>query len=1121
MSAADDKDPFDDPFAEEDYDPTAAFAFQARTQLREKLSELTSVVTHHEQQSLGDDGVIARSAKKTVSRILDQLRVLNEDVERAVNRVLSTDSDSQAHQMAVSEAIAALHESLPLFDEGTLWAQHVGSLDGPAMTIAPQVISTLEEPRAASAQLLQDLQGWLQERLDDRDGSLVLLHTTPGVGKTHQMLRAASHLQMAEKRRVIFAARTKEMILPPRGEILTRAIATHPLARGYTLPIYGRDDSNCYQSVAVELAQQHGYAPGRAVCMGCEHHPRNAYDFGEPVCGYYQVRVNANNMSRGVRAGRVQQYPMILTTHAALVAATEADGGMYGECWGSDVIFIDEDPTDAIETDVVCSEGQMSFSSARIEHVDTSEMAMLFRSVAKIAAAQRSEASSNGFCASGTKEKNSHPIHSRYDSVFASGDLWRLLEYAQQASGSNLSVAELLRNVVESGSFQVMAGDLSGVSSVLELNNRDIPPRTLFVMADALLREARHREDVARSIYEKITGEHGSLSRIKSSTDAEDLAYQVRLECIPASYEKGRLTDEWRFVFRQTRSFNNTASTLVVGDAYAQKDHYRYLFEREPEVIQSVASLHPDAKIIRVLHSGANIGELNRGGFGDILAAAETFLRDHVQPGDRVLVYGHSELRPRVEKFLESVRDRYDLTAVAYEHWWGGRGKDAYNGWEHVITISDPILSIGGLKHVVNARAFRDSEKAWGMDKVKSADRIRIGSIKHGILAALRNGHPRLALEHERSNVAEMTQALHRARPVHNATHLYTIGEMERSPDLLAQTVTFVPSDERFESVSSSRRRGKTKRADARVPAIEGSLQSFVTTHEMHMGVRAIVDHFGVWHPYFTHALVTAANTHVRVRGMLNTPCSDRDSLSQDAMFCEVGADGFQCRELPAWSNKDPIRPRWQFAHIGTHQDDSEPLSRNPSLFPCHFDMAHMAQCCATATRGRSAGANANDDGHLPQMPLPKCHDGSPVRSSLAQAVDVDWGAEAGLDGVLRTLPSTKSLLGRIWDPPVWWEALSKRENLPRAIEQMSDQDFRSLGLVPFTPSRDPSWMSGRRGPKAKAWYDPAMLGVRPDIAERLLFRILDNQYGFPRSHGGMDRPNFVPTLPKRLKVPF
>lgn len=133
-----------------------------------------------------------------------------------------------------------------------------------------------------------------------------------------------------------------------------------------------------------------------------------------------------------------------------------------------------------------------------------------------------------------------------------------------------------------------------------------------------------------------------------------------------------------------------------------------------------------------------------------------------------------------------------------------------------------------------------------------------------------------------------------------------------------------------------------------------------------------------------------------------------------------------------------------------------------------------------------------------------------------------DWGAVAGADGILKATATVRPPVARVWDPPVWWEALSREENLPKAVREISATDLEGLGLCSFTPSRDPSWMRGRRGKKALAWFDPALTGPQIATAERLLFRMLDNQYGPPGPGGALVRPNFVCELPLSLKgVPF
>ena len=118
--------------------------------------------------------------------------------------------------------------------------------------------------------------------------------------------------------------------------------------------------------------------------------------------------------------------------------------------------------------------------------------------------------------------------------------------------------------------------------------------------------------------------------------------------------------------------------------------------------------------------------------------------------------------------------------------------------------------------------------------------------------------------------------------------------------------------------------------------------------------------------------------------------------------------------------------------------------------------------------------------------------------------------------------PDGRSLVDRVWDPPTWWEALSRIENLPKAIREISSADLEGLGLKPFTPSQQPAWMAGRPGRKPTAWFDPSLTNGSVTVADRLLFRILNSQYGYPHRDGHLERPNFVPTRPEPLKgVPF
>jgi hypothetical protein len=313
--------------------------------------------------------------------------------------------------------------------------------------------------------------------------------------------------------------------------------------------------------------------------------------------------------------------------------------------------------------------------------------------------------------------------------------------------------------------------------------------------------------------------------------------------------DKGRKADEWRFVARVKNEMNTRNMRIVVGDAYAQKEHYEQLFRRQADMIDRIGALHEDSVIFRYLDQLCNIGSLRKGNLSRVLNFVEMALPDDTE-GKRMLLYGHNDLRERVEPWLAQVQERYGLSEVAYEHWWGGRGKDQYNGWEFTFCISDPIQSLSGIEHVVNARAFHDSLRAKTDDeKLALGVQINVGTPTHGVVHALGSGHPRLALEHQRQNVAELTQAIHRARPVHQGVRIGIFGEMELGRDLVAQVQTVIPAEYRKARVSKSRR--------SRM--VTGFVDAFVSAHEVDSAIDAIIDHYGVFSPMFAHSLLGIA----------------------------------------------------------------------------------------------------------------------------------------------------------------------------------------------------------------------------------------------------------------------
>ncbi len=864
-----DEDPYDlDPFGGSEYDPSLAFARVAAIQAQKYVESANEYIARQRASRPHVTDQVSASACKSVDLQIRDLRQLAAEARLFYERAKEQKKHSAKLAELVGAAINRFHQLRAIHERLMMTAHNITQEGGIYRLPTSREIdpTLLNNPRHASRQADQHLRQWRDLWRSSHNGRLVVLKATPGVGKTHAMIRLA-HQEQINRQRVVVGVRTKDMIHQPGSEMRRRLVQSSPSGGLSLSVIYGRDATNCHHPETVDAVTSHGYSPATTVCSQCEHHPDNSPDFGLGVCGYYRARMLADMYSKGARENIYQQYPLVLTTHASFVAATQVHDGRYGSFWDPDLALIDEDPTDALETDLLLSHGQCSFRSRSPETRAAGTMAHLCREAIDVARDQRARASDNGFRAPGEEERNSHPIHSRYDSVYTGQELEQVMRTALQrlAVTQNVSTLQDTLRSVGATRFSVPAGGLMSVESTDDINCLDIPPSSLAEIADAIHIQMVHAMQIRRIIYTKNMGTHPKgdscgevLNELSNHTDIMPMSYQVRLECLPMDLAKGRVRDEWRFVLRQFRPLRNRTAALVIGDAYAQKQHYEDLFERPAEMIDIVSQLNPDASFLRVLDSECGISRLRDGGLQRILALAENQLREEARPGDRVLIYGHQELRDRVEKWIANTLLPRGLV-VAYEHWWGGRGKDQYNGWEFTVTISDPVLSVSGIKHRANARAFRASLQARRDDeKLLHAQCCEIEGHNHGAIYALRSSHPRIALEHERVNVAELTQASHRARPVHHPVRIISYGEMELSPDLVAQTEsTLGPRSRKLMLASAQRTR--SDRDDRPVDL-------FTTTHEAFRAIVGIIHHFGAYSRWFSHALVVRSRGSARAK---------------------------------------------------------------------------------------------------------------------------------------------------------------------------------------------------------------------------------------------------------------
>lgn len=1072
-NGGDGEDPFDlDPFGGSEYDPGLAFALVAAENASGLLEDAFRFV---EQQKIARPEVvdqISTSASKSADVQLQDLRELVAEAHQFHLLAKQEPSRSSEH---VQSAIHSFHEARGIHERLMLTAHNITQEGGvyqmpPATEIDPTL---LQEPSRASSVIHQQLGLWVSQNRDSVDGKMVVIKSTPGVGKTQAMIRAA-HQEHLNKQRVVVAVRTKDMIAEPSSEMRSRIVKTSPMGKLTLAVIYGRDETNCNKPETVEAVMAHGYSPGPTVCTQCEYHPENSPYFGLGICGYYQERISADITSKGARRGIYWQYPLVLTTHASLVAATHVDGGRYGSFWGADVAFIDEDPTDAMETDLILSRSQCEFRSRSPDTRPAGVMAQLCREAIEIAIYERGRCSENGFRGPGEEKRNSHPIHNKYDSVYTGQDLERIMTDALQRMSLTQNISSLQGTFRDVGAnrFSVSPGALVQVESSDDINSLGIPPSSLIDVADAIHGQMVHGMQLRRIVYQHNNNTHPKganseeiLEELIKHTEIDPMSYEVRLECLPMDIAKGRERDEWRFVLRQFQSLSNRSASLVIGDAYAQKEHYEYLFERDAELIDVTTQLNSGASFLRVLDSECSISRLREGGLQRVITLAENQLREEAKPGDRVLIYGHQELREHVEEWAEATLLPMGLI-VAYEHWWGGRGKDHYNGWEFTVCISDPVLSLSGLAHVANARAFRASCSAkTNEEKLLHAQKCKIGSDSRGAVYALRQGHPRITLEHERMNIAELTQALHRSRPAHNPVRIITYGEMELSRDLVAQTESVVGPGSRKLSVSNARRK-KASRDDRPVDL-------FTTSAEAFEAIKSIIRHYGCYSTWFSHALIA------RSRG-----------LGRVAM-CQSG--------------RDHSDTKWHKS-ISEILSDAEGLSQFEAE---NVDVALKDNCYV---------------GHVHIRPR---HHVSPSNWVPDQALDdivERRGSTEPAGGEARTEPDPRTVIERVWHPSVYWDLLTSNRGWPRAIRaahEMLDAEAknRSSTIETMQLGRNPKWAKCRSGGKPKLYYDTSVMPVASAVSE--YFRIVEAQYGLSLD-GQVVRPKATMEVPESFSdLPF
>lgn len=841
-------DPYGDPFSEDIHDPVV-FALNGTSLLHERAQTARQRFESHLSQTEPPRNILAVSARRQIAAPIAKLAEDSLAAMMAAGnlRVVTTseavtDEALDSAFSAWSVAYAAAQKSLAEVERLTVFLL---TPDGGARQVQEPPLPPIQDWATVAANVQADVATWAAN-VRGKKGQLLIAKPSPGTGKSRSMIETALHEQ-SQRQRVVIAVRTKQMLV----EEMEPRVRKSGYGQVRLHVIQGRDEGTCWNYDNVKAVQEHGYSPGNTVCSRCEYHPdiaRKLRTFS--VCPYYRSRQNAQNDTASARFG-MNDYPLILTTHAGYLAAVESGGGRFGKFWPCDMLMVDEDPTEAFEPEVIVRPDHLILPTPpKPEDRAAHAMAALLDGAIAQAATERRAMEASGWMAKGKPSA----IHSRHGSSYAGLALYSLLERVAlgpvgQQRGFR-SALQVLRDVSDSH-VHPAAGALHGATTAASVS-LVVPPRGLSRIGDAIFEEQSVRMRLRRLAYKKIHDQEvpsldaAQVEAEMMESEQFDPVYRVRLE-----YVKG----EWRFVFQDFVDMLDQTANILLGDAYANVEHYRQLFDKpmslasDPSYVDPVTVINhiakfPDGSIVIRERARANITYLLDEGWGDHAARLADILRTHA--GLRVLLYGHTVLRERVEKLFAN-NNNFGVAAWAYENWGGGRGKDQYGDWDAVITISDYIQNIGGMLHKVNARASRETEKLLARslndEALSEGTRIALDMTKADTAHKMADPgtHWRIRQEHDRQNVSELAQALHRVRGLRSPKRMTVLGDgVPFTKDTIAASVVVnLPG-------------GPIGRPKMKSGYVDGSL----TEDEAYVAICQIEEHFGCFSPAFLHAFL-------------------------------------------------------------------------------------------------------------------------------------------------------------------------------------------------------------------------------------------------------------------------
>jgi len=522
----------------------------------------------------------------------------------------------------------------------------------------------------AANKLRSDLLGLVDQLVTSRDMG-VLLTGSAGVGKTESMLAAAAAM-LDRAQPVVWAAPTIEMA----HETADRAAGLGIQAE----VLHGRNATTCSYMDKVLVARAEGYAPGAYVCPSCPKHPDNlpGHMLEMYTCGHYAALARTRRAIKQAKDRKVR-LPLIVTTYENAVAGLRhASGTRQGDIWKTRQVFFDEDPSRAMRERAVLSDEDLT----RTPREEAPSNLLRIFSMARAIAADERMVACAAMTGNGAVSSARSVSHDFSGSSFSGRELHRVLFSAADALSLDLETC-LAR----------------GAEWATKLGKGDLfyaDVRMLKYVVNAFLPK------LAETIHREITYDY-------SGTPS---TYAVRLE---SSKEGG-----WQYVLDRLVPFRSGQDNIVVGDAYADKDFVKSMFGGRPMATIEVRVALPDnVRVMRSTSAKTTKSVLKIKQLMVDLLETEVSTVLQAEAGRRLLVYTHLGYKADVEDWFASNHATYDLTEVAFEHYWSGRGKDQYKHFDSIMCVGEPVPNLLGMVHEANALHPDQPEILWSPDSKK------------------------------------------------------------------------------------------------------------------------------------------------------------------------------------------------------------------------------------------------------------------------------------------------------------------------------------------------------------------------------------------------------------------